>query len=193
MMGISEILFPAKQLPFFQLSRQIKLCFVSLPQINNHMKKVSICLLMASMAAFSTVSPGQTKSKPSSYGAKIDANNAIEASALVKTMGNKDSLAVKVKGKVINVCQRKGCWMNVSIDNGKEMMVRFKDYGFFVPKNCAGKTVVMEGVAFKTETPVEELRHYAEDAGKSKEEIEKINEPKKNTSFEASGVLIYND
>jgi len=34
------------------------------------------------------------------------------------------------------------------------------------------------------------LRHYAEDAGKSKEEIEKITEPETNLMFLADGVLI---
>ena len=47
-----------------------------------------------------------------------------------------------------------------------------------------------EGKAFVKETSVEELKHYAEDAGKSKEEIAKITEPKLEMSFEASGVLM---
>jgi len=152
-----------------------------------------ICL--AAFIFFCTGMQAQTKTaaKTSSYGSKIDPANAIPATALLKLMTGKDSMNVKVRGKIIDVCQRKGCWMNIELADGKDMMVRFKDYGFFVPKDAAGKTVVMEGLAYKTETSVEELRHYASDAGKSKEEIEKINEPEKNTSFEASGVLIYNE
>jgi len=48
----------------------------------------------------------------------------------------------------------------------------------------------MEGHAFKETTPVEELRHYAEDAGKPQEEIEAITEPKEEVKFLASGVLL---
>ncbi len=160
------------------------------------MKKIFSVICVLPLLLLSTTLIAQTeataaaKARSSSFGTKINASDAIEATTLLKQMEGKDSLNIKVKGKVKDVCQRKGCWMNVDLGNGKEMMVRFKDYGFFVPKNIGGKTVVMEGVAYKTETPVEELRHYAEDAGKSKEEIEKINQPKKNTSFEASGVLI---
>jgi tRNA (Thr-GGU) A37 N-methylase len=73
------------------------------------------------------------------------------------------------------------------------MMVHFKDYGFFVPKDCSGKKLVMEGIAFIDVTPVSQLKHYAEDAGKSKEEIEKITEDEKELTFEASGVLLYNE
>jgi hypothetical protein len=81
--------------------------------------------------------------------------------------------------------------MNVDLGEGKQMMVRFKDYGFFVPKDADGKIAVMDGVAFREVLSVDMLRHYAEDAGKSKEEIEKITEPETRLSFEASGVLIY--
>ncbi len=70
------------------------------------------------------------------------------------------------------------------------MRVTFKDYGFFVPKDIAGKTVVVEGVAQKKTTPVSELRHYAEDAGKSKAEIAQITDPKNELAFVADGVIV---
>ena len=88
-------------------------------------------------------------------------------------------------------CKKKGCWMNVDLGNNREMMVRFKDYGFFVPKDCDGGTAIMQGFAHKEVLSVEMLRHYAEDGGKSKEEIMKITEPETRLSFEAEGVLIY--
>ena len=159
------------------------------------MNKILSVICLSALVFFSIELNAQTKTrvKTSSYGAKINSGKAIAATTLLKQMEGKDSLNVKVTGKIIDVCQRKGCWMNVDLGNGKEMMVRFKDYGFFIPKDAAGKTVVVEGVAYKTETSVDELRHYAGDAGKNKAEIEKITEPKKNTSFEASGVLIYNE
>ena len=70
------------------------------------------------------------------------------------------------------------------------MRIRFKDYGFFMPKDCSGKEVIFEGKAFYDTTTVEMLKHYAMDGGKSKEEIEKITEPEINLSFLASGVLL---
>jgi hypothetical protein len=82
--------------------------------------------------------------------------------------------------------------MTIASDDpdAEPIMVRFKDYGFFMPKDIAGRKVIMDGYAFVEETPVDELRHYAEDAGKSQEEIEAITEPKKETKFLASGVLL---
>jgi hypothetical protein len=101
-----------------------------------------------------------------------------------------DSINSKMSAKVISVCQAKGCWMTLNLENGNEVMVKFKDYGFFMPKDIAGKEVIINGKAFVNEVSVDELRHYAEDAGKTDEEIESITEPKKTFSFEADGVLL---
>jgi len=68
-------------------------------------------------------------------------------------------------------------------------MVRFKDYGFFVPLDATGE-VIINGKAYVSETSVEELKHYAEDAGKSSEEIALIVKAEKTFSFEANGVLL---
>ncbi|WP_247233726.1 DUF4920 domain-containing protein [Telluribacter sp. SYSU D00476] len=124
------------------------------------------------------------------FGKKISDKGAVTAAALPEKMGTKDALKTKVTGTVESVCQAKGCWMKVKMDNGETMRVTFKDYGFFVPKDIAGKTVVFEGEAKKNVTPVSELRHYAEDAGKSKEEIAKITEPKHELAFVADGVIV---
>jgi len=129
--------------------------------------------------------------KTESFGEKIKLDGAIESTSFLKQIDGKDSLLVKISAPIVNVCQKKGCWMNVDLGEGKQMMVRFKDYGFFVPKDADGKIAVMDGVAFREVLSVDMLRHYAEDAGKSKEEIEKITEPETRLSFEASGVLIY--
>jgi hypothetical protein len=93
---------------------------------------------------------------------------------------------VVVEGVVDEVCQNKGCWMTLKHD-GKDMRVRFKDYAFFVPKDSSGKTARVEGVFEVKDVPVDEARHYLEDAGKP-EEAAKITAPVKSFTFMASGV-----
>lgn len=107
-----------------------------------------------------------------------------------KSMSVGDTIATKMTAKVIEVCQAKGCWMTLNLENGDEVMVKFKDYGFFMPKDISGKEVILNGKAYVNEVPVDEQRHYAEDAGKSAEEVAAIIEPKITYSFEADGVLI---
>lgn len=106
-----------------------------------------------------------------------------------KSLKEGDTLAVKFKSEVKAVCQSKGCWMRMDLGE-EEAMVKFKDYGFFMPKDISGQEVIVDGVAFVKEVSVEEQRHYAEDAGKTPDEIASITEPKRTLSFISSGVLI---
>lgn len=124
------------------------------------------------------------------FGDKITPDGAIPADQIKEKLANNDSLAMKVEGKIAEVCQKKGCWMELELANGESMRVTFKDYGFFVPKDAGGRTVIMDGYAYNDTTTVAQLRHYAEDGGKSKEEIDKITEPEVSISFEAHGVII---
>jgi hypothetical protein len=125
-----------------------------------------------------------------SFGEKIDETGAVSVTQLMADMNGKTEMPAKVEGKITECCKKKGCWMNIENGDGTTMKVTFKDYGFFVPKNADGKTAVMQGRAFVDTLSVETLRHFAEDAGKSKEEIEKITEPQAAISFEADGVII---
>ncbi|WP_045475045.1 DUF4920 domain-containing protein [Winogradskyella sp. PG-2] len=127
-----------------------------------------------------------------SIGMEINDADALTSERMMvhyKNMKAGDTVPTKIKGKIIEVCSKKGCWMTLDMDGENEVMVKFKDYGFFMPLDAEGD-VVVNGKAFVTETPVDELRHYAEDAGKSKEEIEAITEPKLEYRFEADGVLL---
>ncbi|MFC4094457.1 DUF4920 domain-containing protein [Euzebyella saccharophila] len=101
-----------------------------------------------------------------------------------------DTLEVTFKGMVTDVCKVKGCWMKVQLPEGNEAMVRFKDYGFFMPNDITGKEVVINGYAFVESMSVEDQKHYAEDAGKSEDEIALITAPLKSYGFEADGVLV---
>jgi hypothetical protein len=128
-----------------------------------------------------------------SFGAQInkeDALNSKELSEIYLGLEVGDSVDVKFASEINSVCKKKGCWMKLDLENDKETMVRFKDYGFFVPKNSEGKETIVEGIAFVERTSVEDLKHFAEDGGKSKAEIEAITEPKITYSFTATGVLV---
>ncbi|WP_438709973.1 DUF4920 domain-containing protein [Aquimarina muelleri] len=107
-----------------------------------------------------------------------------------KDLKEGDTLAITFSSTVKSVCKAKGCWMRVTLDKDTETMVKFKDYGFFVPKDIENDTVVIQGKAFVSEVSVEEQRHFASDAGKTEEEIANITVPKKTYSFIANGVLI---
>ena len=68
-----------------------------------------------------------------------------------------------VKGPAAEVCQNKGCWM-VLTEGPRSIRVTFQDYAFFVPKDLAGKTVVVEGVLSRKLLSADEAKHYAEES-----------------------------
>lgn len=124
------------------------------------------------------------------HGETITESGAIAATELATKLENKEEMPAKVTGVVESVCKAAGCWMKVKTTDGQTMRVTFKDYGFFVPKDIAGKTVVFEGIAKVKTTSVAMLKHYAEDGGKSKDEIAKITQPEKAIGFVATGVIV---
>lgn len=127
-----------------------------------------------------------------SFGDKITPTGAVRVDQLAAQMGDREEMTVKIEGIIEDVCQKKGCWMNVYTP-GKEdeaVFVKFKDYAYFMPLDAAGKRVIMEGVAKRETTSVDELRHYAEDKGRTPEEIAAITEPETKVNFLASGVLL---
>jgi len=91
---------------------------------------------------------------------------------------------------VTAVCPKKGCWVTLENTQNVEVFVKMKDYAFFLPQNIAGKTILLDAKVTKQETSVKELRHYAEDAGKSKEEIAKITKPKVEIRVLANGIKV---
>jgi hypothetical protein len=127
------------------------------------------------------------------FGEEINDSGVVSLTQLVSELQVNDEFEGKVVGEIKEVCVKKGCWMTIDLPNGQTMRVTFKDYAFFVPLNSQGYPVVIEGVASKKVTDVATLRHFAEDAGKSKEEIESITEPKQEYAFEAIGVIIRED
>lgn len=121
------------------------------------------------------------------HGDKITPADAIHFTSYNSEAGE----GIKLSGSIDKVCQAKGCWMTLKDDQGKEMRVTFKDYGFFVPKDAGGKTAIVEGDLKVDTTSIEDLIHYAIDGGMSEKEAEaKYTSPELTMSFVASGVII---
>ena len=119
----------------------------------------------------------------------MTADEAVSATELITFLDGRDSVPVKIAGTIAEVCQKKGCWMSVDLNENESMHVSY-NYEFLLPKNCGGKDFVMQGTAFFDTIPVSHLRHLAEDAGKSEEEINTITEAKPTLAFLATGVMI---
>jgi hypothetical protein len=127
---------------------------------------------------------------PGNYGETINVDEVTNSAEMISQIETDGTFEGKISGEIKEVCTKKGCWMTMDLPNGESMRVTFKDYGFFVPTDSQGFPVVLEGVATLTETDVATLQHFAEDQGKSAEEVAAITEPKREITFEARGVVI---
>lgn len=157
-----------------------------------NMKKMFLTLVMAGFGFIVNAQPPAGDAKPGEwYGEKIATEGALNINDVVaKLNGGSEFPEVKIKAKITEVCPKKGCWLKLELENGETAMVKMKDYGFFLPVSAKGKTVVIDGkVEIKT-TSVAELKHYAEDAKKSKEEIDAITKPEKEVRVMAKGIVI---
>ncbi len=111
--------------------------------------------------------------------------------ALEKAISDVEKLAskpVKIEGEIKDVCQAKGCWLVVT-DGERAMRVSFKDYGFFVPKDAAGKKVVLEGTVEKKTISEMHAQHIAEES-KEKKDPSTIKGPQQIITMVATGVEI---
>lgn len=126
-------------------------------------------------------------------GATIETPDPITIPTLLTQLAAQDTVKTHLQAKVEGVCQVKGCWMNLVPTDGttaESIFVKFKDYGFFMPLDLAGSEVIVDGIAYKEVTSIDELRHYAEDEGQSPEQIAQITQPVEELKFMADGVII---
>jgi hypothetical protein len=162
------------------------------------MKKIILSITTLALFAACNSKPATELHSPENlkigavYGDSIVEGNVIELAAVTTAMKGEERKDLKVRGKVEEVCKKKGCWMVMKLGNGEDMRVTFKDYKFFVPKDLAGKEVVLDGYAYLDTTSVKQLQHYAKDGGKSDAEIAAIVSPVTAISFEAKGVAVVN-
>lgn len=148
--------------------------------------------LISVIASFTLNSCGNSGKPYKSYGPeKVDSLSAIDLNDMLQQLEqNPEKLEFTFTAPIEEVCQTAGCWATVKKDNGELLRVRFKDH-FLIPKKTRiGSIAYFKGEAYWDTISVELQKHFAEDSKMSQSEIDKINTPKFELSFEAGGVLV---
>lgn len=167
-------------------------------QTNYKMKRILLSVIAISILASCNSTATTELQSPENlkasavYGDSVLNDNVIQIAAVTTAMRGETKQNMKIQGKVEEVCQEKGCWMTMKMEDGEVMRITFKDYKFFVPKDLSGKEVIIDGYAYVDTTSVKQLQHYAKDGGKSEAEIAAIVKPQPGISFEAKGVAVMN-
>ncbi len=119
-------------------------------------------------------------------GEPVDSAGVVPIDTVLANVGEYNGKDVVVEGTVKEVCQKKGCWHTIATANADvAVMVKDKEYKIFLPKDSAGKKVHLKGNFAMVETPEDEARHYAEDAGKDPSTIVG---PQKGYAIDVAGV-----
>lgn len=128
------------------------------------------------------------------YGAGVSDDitfNVQSPDQIITALNTNDEMKdVIIQGVVSGVCEKKGCWITLRNSKNENVFVKMKDYAFFLPMSAMGKTVLLHADVSKKQTSVKELQHYAEDQGKSKEEIAMITKPQTEYRVLAKGIKV---
>jgi hypothetical protein len=156
------------------------------------MKKIFLGLSVIFIGLIANAQPPAGDAKTGDwYGEKVNPEGALNLTDVATKLERGSEFGdTKIKAKIVEVCPKKGCWLKLELTDGSTATVKMKDYGFFLPLAAKGKTVVIDGEVKLKTTSVAELKHYAEDAKKSKEEIDAITQPQKEVRVTAKGIVI---
>lgn len=115
----------------------------------------------------SSVSFAQTAKK---YGNKLTLKEKTPVSVLFKNPAKYVGKTVQVEGVIVNVCEKRGCWIEISSDKEFEK-IRFKveDGVIVFPMDTKGKKILAEGVfeelVYTKEELIEQGKHQAKEYG----------------------------
>jgi hypothetical protein len=125
--------------------------------------------------------------EPVDYGAGITLTDLTRLTEVAADPEHYRGRTVLVRGRVRDVCQRKGCWMVVD-DGSAQARVRFADYGFFVPKDCRGQEAWVEGEVSVKTLSAREARHYAGES--AHKDAPRVEGPVREIGLTATGVRL---
>lgn len=142
------------------------------------MKQTIILLLIlcaSSMLSAQTISLSEPVAKDSNsetYGQVLNtALKAVSISDLATGSAQYINQPFQLKTRIAKVCQKKGCFF-IAQQNEHVFRVSFKDYGFFIPTDSSGKTVLLNGELIQKEISEEQAAHFSADLQAESGEIE---------------------
>ena len=83
---------------------------------------------------------------PVRVGAAVTVETPVSIAALAKDPANFAGQTVRLEGTVKAVCQGMGCWVEVQQADGTSFLARSLDESVLLPKDCAGRKIVVQGV-----------------------------------------------
>jgi hypothetical protein len=119
--------------------------------------------LIAALLALSVLSGAEKK-----LGKPLTVKEAMPLATLLAHPDEYVGKTVQVKGKITEVCQMAGCWMELSNDAGQKLRVKVEDGDIVFPQDGAGRIAVAEGVFTKRQLTKEQAIANAKEEAEEK-------------------------
>lgn len=129
------------------------------------MKHTIISLLFLSLLTVGSLA------EATSFGAGITLPKTTQVSEIMSKPQEYVGKKVKIKGLVVDVCAKRGCWLYIAGDKPfQKIQVKVVDGVIIFPMSARGKVATVEGVVEKFDTRYDEAvayqRSLAEEQGK---------------------------
>jgi len=122
-------------------------------------------ILLVALSAVSLLGAADLK-----LGKPLAAENPIALATLLSHGDSYVGKTVQVKGKIAEVCQMMGCWLDLVNDAGQKIRIKVNDGEIEFPKDSAGKTVIAEGqfnkIVLTRDEAIAQAKEEAQDTGK---------------------------
>jgi hypothetical protein len=152
------------------------------------MKRLSVLLMVLAVMALAACSESDSseqsaqmdseqsalqKADPAgTYGKGITLSDTVEVSELLDNPEAYEGKVVLIRGNVVDVCQKRGCWIEVGGDRPYEKItVKVNDGEIVFPLSAKGNRAVVEGMVERIELTEEQAvkwkTHQAEERGET--------------------------
>lgn len=127
-----------------------------------HLPMIAV-LLCAGSIAFA--GDPATTTEPVRVGAAITAKKSTGIEKLARDPKKFVGKTVRIEGTVKKVCQGAGCWVEVASSNGVTFLAKSLDESVLLPKDCAGRQIMVQGVVTMLPAKEAEAHQHAEPVG----------------------------
>ena len=122
-------------------------------------------LLLVALTAVSLLSAADVK-----LGKPLATEKPIALATLLSHSADYLGKTVQVQGKIAEVCQDMGCWLDLVNDAGQKIRIKVNDGEIVFPKDAAGKSAIAEGkfdtVTLTREQAVAQAQEEAKEKGR---------------------------
>ena len=131
------------------------------------MRRISV-LIIALLAVVSLANANEWKS----FGAGVSLTETTKISDILSQPEKYVGQKVLVEGRVVDVCKKRGCWMEIASDKEfQTIKVKVNDGEIVFPLEGKGHQTLVEGTVEKLEISkeqmIKQMKHHAEESGKT--------------------------